>query len=428
MDEDVKVELLNYYSLNLYNRHGKLIATAPQVDRLSVVDRAPESTEYTDIDDHCLLVLKTTGHASRYDAEKRMLGHRHLAHVSLKALEILPTVTDALKLTGKCDSESCIKCKLAQKPFTPNTTSCATELMQLVHSDICGPHETAIGGGRYMLPFVDDATRHTDEYILKYKSEALHKFKEWKAVKEKESGRQVKRFRTDGGGEYTSKKIAEYLKSDRILQETTAPYTPQSNEVVEWANHTMMECVRWMLDNAGVSKKYWPFAVSEAVYRKNRAPTRSVVGKTPYEARHGRKPLWKHLRVFGCSAFVHVPKEKRKKLDYRATPGIFVGNSISTKPYFVYDPLARMLHCSRDVVFREGKWYTAPNTTDEAIMNEHFYRDVIMEPTPTKKESETSQPTGDGHSERQTEERWDDSPPDPPKPKKKSREFAGLEN
>jgi hypothetical protein len=69
--------------------------------------------------------------------------------------------------------------------------------------------------------------------------------------------------------------------------------------------------------------------------------------------------------------------------------------------------LARTLHRSRDVVFREGKRYTAPNAADEAILNEHFYRDVIEEPkpTPTKKESETSQsiekpPTGDGNSER----------------------------
>jgi hypothetical protein len=55
-----------------------------------------------------------------------------------------------------------------------------------------------------------------------------------------------------------------------------------------------------------------------------------------------------------------------------------------------------MLHRSRDVVFREGKWCTALNAADEAILNEHFYRDVIEEPkpTPTKKESETSQPTG----------------------------------
>jgi len=39
MDQDVKVELVNHYSLNLYNRHGKLIATAPQVDGLFVLDR-----------------------------------------------------------------------------------------------------------------------------------------------------------------------------------------------------------------------------------------------------------------------------------------------------------------------------------------------------------------------------------------------------
>jgi len=187
-----------------------------------------------------------------------------------------------------------------------------------------------------------------------------------------------------------------------------------------------MERVRCMPDDAGLSKKYWAFAVSVAVYLKNRTPTRSVVGKTPYEAWHGRKPSLKHLRVFGCLAFVHVPKEKQKMLDDRATPGIFIRYSISTKQYFVYDPLARTLHRSRDVVFREGMRYTAPNAADEAILNEHFYRDVIEEPKPKPTEN---QPTGDGNSERQTEEPSDDdSPPDPPKPKKNSRELAGLES
>jgi transposase InsO family protein len=124
-----------------------------------------------------------------------------------------------------------------------------------------------------MLRFIDDTTRHTDEYILKYKSEALEKIKEWKALRKKESGKQVKRFRTDGGGEYTSKKFAEYLKSEGILKEMTMPYTHQSNGVVEWANCTIMERVRCMLDNAGLSKKYWAFAAPVAVYLKNRTPT-----------------------------------------------------------------------------------------------------------------------------------------------------------
>jgi len=160
-----------------------------------------------------------------------------------------------------------------------------------------------------------------------------------------------------------------------------------------------------------------------AVYLKNCTPTRSVVSKIPYEAWHGRTPISKHIRVFRCLAFVHIPKEKWKKLDYRATPGIFDGYSISTKHYFVYNPLAKTLHRSRDVVFRDGKRYTAPNAADEEILNEHFYRDVIVEPTPTKKQPETSHsiekpPTRDGNSERQMEEPLDDdSSPDPPKTK-----------
>jgi hypothetical protein len=71
--KDVKVESVNRYSLILYKCHVKLIATAPWVNGLFVLDRAPELTEYTNIDDSCLLAFKTSGHASRHDAEKQML-------------------------------------------------------------------------------------------------------------------------------------------------------------------------------------------------------------------------------------------------------------------------------------------------------------------------------------------------------------------
>jgi hypothetical protein len=132
MDKDVKVEPVNHYGLNLYIHHGKLIATAPQVDGLFVLDRildrAQESTEYTDIDnDSCMLAPKTTAHVSPHHGEKRMFWQRRLSQVSLKVLEIMPTVTDAAKMARKCDCVSCIKCKLARKPFTPNTTSSTAE-------------------------------------------------------------------------------------------------------------------------------------------------------------------------------------------------------------------------------------------------------------------------------------------------------------
>jgi len=100
-----------------------------------------------------------------------------------------------------------------------------------------------MGGGQYILLFVDEATRHMDYYILKYKSEALEKFKEWKGLRDKASGKQVRRIRNDGSGEYTSKKFGKYLKSEGIIQQTTMPYSPQSNGVIEWQNRAIMERV-----------------------------------------------------------------------------------------------------------------------------------------------------------------------------------------
>jgi hypothetical protein len=66
MDKDIKVELVNHYGLNPYNSYCELIATAPEVDGPFVLDRVVERecTEYTDIDNSCLLALNMTGHAA----------------------------------------------------------------------------------------------------------------------------------------------------------------------------------------------------------------------------------------------------------------------------------------------------------------------------------------------------------------------------
>jgi hypothetical protein len=117
-----------------------------------------------------------------------------------------------------------------------------------------------------MLLFIDDTTRHTDEYILKYKSEALEKFKKCKALREKASCKKAKRFPTDGGGAYTSREFAEYRISEDILEEATTSCTPQSNGVVKRANCMILEHVRCMLHDPGLSKRHWVFPVSLAVY------------------------------------------------------------------------------------------------------------------------------------------------------------------
>ena len=74
-----------------------------------------------------------------------------------------------------------------------------------------------------------------------------------------------------------------------------------------------MEKARSMLLEADLPESFWAEAVNTAVYLHNKRPTRSLEGKTPYEAWNGVKPDLSHLKVFGGDAFLHVPDEKRNK-------------------------------------------------------------------------------------------------------------------
>jgi len=66
-----------------------------------------------------------------------------------------------------------------------------------------------------------------------------------------------------------------------------------------------------------------------------------------------------HLRVFSCIAYVHVPDEKRSKLDPKAKKCIFIGYSLEQKRYRCFNPSIRKLQVSRDVVFDEMvSWYS----------------------------------------------------------------------
>lgn len=85
----------------------------------------------------------------------------------------------------------------------------------------------------------------------------------------------------------------------------------------------------------------------------NRSPTTALVYKTPYEAWGGLRPSLSHPRVFGCDAFVHVPKEKRSKLDRKSEKCIFIWYKDGVKGYKLWNLVKRKAVYSRDVVFRD---------------------------------------------------------------------------
>ena len=118
-----------------------------------------------------------------------------------------------------------------------------------------------------------------------------------------------------------------------------------------------MEKARSMLSGAGLGQEFWALVVDTACYLKNISPTSALVDKTPYEVWFGQKPFVAHLRVFGCEAFMHVPKEKRSKLDNKAEKCIFIGYKDGIKGYKLWNPMTRW---STIEMWYSGKLRTLP--------------------------------------------------------------------
>ncbi|MCO5602658.1 hypothetical protein L7F22_056794 [Adiantum nelumboides] len=209
--------------------------------------------------------------------------------------------------------------------------------------------------------------RYTWVSFLKLKSEAFGSIRDWKAMVEKEKDLKVKSIRSDRGGEFLSENFARWCKSEGIRRQLTTPYTPSQNGVVERKNRTIMEMARAMLAHASLPRSYWAEACNTAVYIQNRSPTHALQDMTSFQAYYGRKPTVSHFRVFGCSAFVHIPKEKRQKLDFKSRKLLFLGYSAESDAYRLYDPDTRTTTVSRDVVFDESFITSAEGASAQPI-------------------------------------------------------------
>ena len=249
------------------------------------------------------------------------------------------------------DCNGCLLGKMVRTSCPKVSDTRASDILELIHSDVCGPMQTdSIGGSRYMVTFIDDATRYCMVYFLKKKSEVIDKFKKYVDFVENHIGCKIKRInlrnrvktiRTDNGGEFLSKEFVSFCDVKGILHQLTNPYTPEQNGVAERCNRTIMESVRSMIFHAKVPLCFWAEAASTAVYVHNRSPSISVNGITPYECWFSRKPDVSNLRVFGCVAYYHIPSDGRKKLDPRSCKCMFVGYPDGTKGYKLYDPISK---------------------------------------------------------------------------------------
>ncbi|UYV63214.1 hypothetical protein LAZ67_2003462 [Cordylochernes scorpioides] len=224
-----------------------------------------------------------------------------------------------IKIREKPDSLLCeayIYGKQNRKVFHASTSPNSTYPGELIYSDVCGPmSKRSPGGSLYFVSFKDDFSRFRVAYFIRHKSDVLEKFKEFVKRVRTETGNKIKRFRTDNGTEFLNKIFSDYLKSLGIVHELTAPYTPEQNGISERDNRTIVESAKYLLHGRKMPLELWAEAVNTVVYLLNRCTTKVLGNSTPHEIWYKRKPSILHLKTFGCNAYVHIPKDNRKKLD-----------------------------------------------------------------------------------------------------------------
>ncbi|WRX07954.1 Integrase [Theobroma cacao] len=265
-----------------------------------------------------------------YDVSE--LWHRRFGHCNYFTMKLLKSNNLVTKLPSIYEhTDVCEVCQLGKQtrlPFPLKSTKRAYEKLELIHSNVCGPMSAeSLNGSKYFVLFIDDYTRLTWIYFIKFKSDVFSVFKKFKASVELELRWKVKCLRTDNGREFNSDKFEAFLSAAGIKHQFTVPYSPQQNGVCERKNKTILNMAR------------------------------ALEKLTPYEAWYNVKPIVDHLKVFGCICYVHVPEAKKTKLEPRAELRVFLGYSLQSKGYRVFNLSSKKVQAARDIRFDEQVYW-----------------------------------------------------------------------
>nr|GEX21354.1 hypothetical protein [Tanacetum cinerariifolium] len=273
---------------------------------------------------------------AKASADESMLWHRRLGHLNFKTMNKLVRHNLVKGLPSKCfeNDHTCVACLKGKQ----HKASCKTKLvnsvskpLHILHMDLFGPTSvSSLNHKWYCLVVTDDFSRFTWTFFLKTKDETSGILRNFITMIENLKELKVKIIRCDNRGEFRNKEMNDFCSKKRIKREFSNVRTPQQNGVTERRNRTLIKAARTMLADAKLPVTFWAEAVNTACYVQNRVLVNKSQNKTPYELFNG-------------------------KFDAKGDEGYFIGYSMSSKAFRVFNKRTKRIEENLHVYFLENK-------------------------------------------------------------------------
>ncbi|GJY30715.1 putative ribonuclease H-like domain-containing protein [Tanacetum coccineum] len=293
--------------------------------------------------------------------DESMLWHRRLGHINFK--NINKFVKDNLVrrvLTKHFENDqtcvACLKGKQHRASCKSKVLNLITKPLFMLHMNFFGPTFVSIlMHKKYCLVVTDDYSRFTWVFFLTTKDEISEILKNF--IKEIENlvDKKVKIIKSDNGTEFKNIVMDDFCREKGIKQEYSVAKTPQQNGVAKRRNRTLIKDARTMLANSKLPTTFWAEAVSTACYAQNRVLVVKPHHKTPYELFRGFKLALSFIKPFGCHVTILNTLDSLGKFDGKSDEGFFVGYSLSSKAFRVYNTRTKRVEENLHIGFLENK-------------------------------------------------------------------------
>ena len=302
---------------------------------------------------------KTTSTALITKAEESMLWHRRFGHRNYQdvvATSKIPETCVPGDLEA-CDCETCAVSKARRISFPRMALDDPSlQPMEVLVADLYGPVTVSPGVKAYLFGVQCRKTRYKWGRYLDRKWETAKQMRSCLDQMHREvPDYKVRRIHTDNAKEFFTPEAVAVCTARGIYQTKTGAYSPEQNGQAERVFRTLGEGATCLLDDSGLDKGCWTYAVETLIHVSNRTSSRVLGGASPYYALYGKHPNLSHLRVFGCTAYVLKPQHQQKKLERKAWVGAMVGyDPHNSRAYIILDPVDGVLRTSVHVKFNES--------------------------------------------------------------------------